>query len=41
MNERLKMLRKYLNLSQKTFAEKFGIKDIGQSILDSRKRNLT
>ena len=33
MNERLKELRKYLNLSQKVFAEKLGITDSGLSNL--------
>ena len=41
MNERLKELRKYLNLSQKVFAEKLGITDSGLSNLESGKRNLT
>lgn len=41
MNERLKELRKYLNLSQKSFAEKLGITDSGLSNLESGKRNLT
>lgn len=41
MNERLKKLRKYLNLSQKLFAEKIGITDSGLSNLESGKRNLT
>lgn len=41
MNERLKILRKYLNLSQKSFAEKLGITDSGLSNLESGKRNLT
>ena len=41
MNERLKELRKYLDLSQKVFAEKLGITDSGLSNLESGKRNLT
>ncbi len=41
MNERLKELRKYLNLSQRVFAEKLGITDSGLSNLESGKRNLT
>lgn len=41
MNERLKELRKYLDLSQKAFAEKLGITDSGLSNLESGKRNLT
>lgn len=41
MNERLKELRKYLNISQKVFAEKLGITDSGLSNLESGKRNLT
>ena len=41
MNERLKELRKYLNLSQKVFAGKLGITDSGLSNLESGKRNLT
>lgn len=41
MNKRLKELRKYLNLSQKAFAEKLGITDSGLSNLESGKRNLT
>lgn len=41
MNERLKELRKYLNLSQKVFATKLGITDSGLSNLESGKRNLT
>ena len=41
LNERLKELRKSLNLSQKAFAEKLGITDSGLSNLESGKRNLT
>lgn len=41
MNERLKKLRKYLDLSQKVFAEKLGITDSGLSNLENGKRNLT
>lgn len=41
LNERLKKLRKYLDLSQKVFAEKLGITDSGLSNLENGKRNLT
>ena len=41
MNTRLKELRKHLNLSQKSFAQKIGITDSGLSNLESGKRNLT
>lgn len=41
MNERLKELRKYLNMSQKEFAQKLGITDSGLSKLENEKRNLT
>lgn len=41
MNERLKELRKYLGLTQKSFAQKLGITDSGLSNLENGKRNLT
>ena len=41
MNERLKQIRKHLNLSQRIFAEKLGITDSGLSNLESGKRNIT
>lgn len=41
MNNRLKQIRKKLELSQKVFAEKLGITDSGLSNLESGKRNIT
>lgn len=41
MNERLKLLRKTLNLSQDAFAERIGMKGSSISLLESGRRNIT
>ena len=41
MNERLKQLRKHLNLSQQVFAKKLGITHSGLSNIESGRRNFT
>ena len=41
MNERLKEIRKMLNLSQDAFAERIGMKGSSVSLLESGQRNIT
>lgn len=41
MNERLKLLRKTLDLSQDAFAERIGMKGSSISLLESGRRNIT
>lgn len=41
MNERIKELRKTLNLSQEAFAERIGLKGSAVSHLESKRRNIT
>ena len=41
MNERLKLLRKTLKLSQDAFAERIGMKGSSISLLESGGRNIT
>lgn len=41
MNERIKELRKYLNLSQDAFGKKIGMSGGGISLLEKGKRNIT
>ena len=41
MNERIKMVRKHLNLSQDSFGEKIGVTGGSISLLEKGKRNIT